>query len=340
MRIVLIALSAVTVAALAGGWWFNHLVSQPLSSNRQAVMLTIAKGEGVKAVADKLYASGLIKARWHWNLYIALTGRRAGILGGEYTLRRDQSIRDIARLVTTPPDTTREVTIKLLEGWTAEAMADVLDRAGVIDRQAFLAAVAEPDTRQVVGDRDYSFLTDKPATAGLEGFLFPDTYRFFLDSTPGQVIGKLLDNFDQKYSSTMRQAVVAQGRSTFEVVILASIVERELKTDQDRAMAADIFLRRRAAGIPLQSDATVNFVTGKSLLRPTAADLDIDSPYNTYRHQGFPPGPISNPGLSALRAAVNPEPNPYYYFLTDPKGQTHFARTLDEHNRNKAQYLQ
>ncbi len=337
MKIVLGIVGGVVIFLVVAGVWFNSVVDHPTSASNARVELTIAKGDGVKAVADKLLAAKLIRARWHWNLYIALTGQRSSILFGDYELRGTQSIREIARVVTTAPEGDRKV--RLLEGWTAAAMADVLDRAGVIKAPAFLEASASRDSRTVVPDRTYAFLTDKPSTAGLEGFMFPDTYRFFVDSTPTQVMQKLLDNFNQKFTASMRTAVQNQGRSIYEVVILASIVERELRTDQDRAMAADLFLRRIEAGIPIQSDATVNYVTGKSVLRPTLADLEVDSPYNTYKYKGLPPGPIGNPGLSALRAAVNPEPNDYFYFLTGTDGKTHFAKTLDEHNLNKAKYL-
>lgn len=218
-------------------------------------------------------------------------------------------------------------------------MAQVLSQAGVVDQTAFLDVVETADLATITPGKTYSWLSDKPKSASLEGYLFPDTYRFFEDSTPEQVVAKLLENFNAKFSDSLRTSLTSQGRDVYETVILASIVERELQTDADRAKAADIFLRRIEAGIPLQSDATVNYVTGKSALQPTYDDLQIDSPYNTYKYPGLPPGPIGNPGLSALRAAVNPEANPYYYFLTGTDGKTHFAKTLEEHVLNRQKYL-
>lgn len=120
---------------------------------------------------------------------------------------------------------------------------------------------------------------------------------------------------------------------------MASILEAELQTDVDRAMGADVFWKRLAIDMPLQSDATVNYVTGKGKLQPSIADTKVDSLYNTYQHRGLPPGPINNPSLSAIRAAINPTSNPYYFYLTAPDGKTIFSKTLDEHNRNKATYL-
>lgn len=337
MKIFSIILGILIVVVAIFGLWFNRIVSLPISQAANRAVLTIDKGDGVKAVADKLLEAELIRARWHWNMYILLTGKRSNILVGEYELKRNQSIREIARIVTTEPEE-EEVEVKLIEGWTAEAMADVLDQAGVISKEEFLAAVEAADPKGLFG-KTYAFL-DGQADKSLEGYLFPDTYRFFVPSTAAQVLQKMLDNFDQKYTATLRQAVAASGRTTYETVTLASIVERELKTDRDRAMAADLFLRRIAEGIPLQSDATVNYVTGKSSLRPSLTDLEFDSPYNTYKYRGLPPGPISNPGLSALRATANPETNPYFYFLTGTDGKTYWARTLEEHVQNRVRYLQ
>jgi len=137
----------------------------------------------------------------------------------------------------------------------------------------------------------------------------------------------------------MTAQLLAQNRNLFETVILASIIEREALYDEDRAMIADIFLKRLDDNIGLQSDATINYITGKKTTRPTFNDLQVDSPYNTYKYRGLPPGPICNPGLASLKAAVYPQVNDYYYFLTDRDGRAHFGRTYAEHQQNIARYL-
>ncbi len=339
MRIVQFSLLGLLVLVLGFGWWYHGVVSHAPDQAPARSVIRIAEGDGVREVADKLYDAKLISQRWHWNLYVVLTGHRSDLLAGEYVFTTAPSIRTLVREFTTPPEGQPEVSVKILEGWTAKDMSTVLEKSGVIDAKDFLAMVDTPDYAAMIPKATYPWLATIPQGASLEGFLFPDTYKFFVPSTPGQVVGKMLANFDQKYSSSLRTSLTDSGRSLYQAVILASIVERELQSDSDRAKGADLFLRRIAAGIPLQSDATVNYVTGKSATQPTLDDLAVDSPYNTYKYQGLPPGPIGNPGLSSLRAAINPEPNPYYYFLHDPQGVTHFSKTLEEHNANKAKYL-
>ena len=150
----------------------------------------------------------------------------------------------------------------------------------------------------------------------------------------------MLDNFGDKVTDELRQKISAQGLTLFQGVTLASIIEKEVRTDQDKKIVADLFLRRMAAGIPLQSDATVNYVTGKSALQPTIDDTKTESLYNTYLHQGLPPGPICNPSLASLAAVASPQPNEYFYYLNTPEGETIFSKTFEEHKLNKAKYLQ
>jgi len=149
----------------------------------------------------------------------------------------------------------------------------------------------------------------------------------------------MLDNFDAKLTDELRQEIASQGRTIHEIVTLASILEHEAANDRDRPLIADIFWRRLAAGIPLQSDATVNYVTGKSLASPTIADTEIEHPYNTYRNRGLPPGPIGNPGLASIIAAIRPEANENLFYLHAPDGTTYYARTFEEHKANKVKYL-
>ena len=186
---------------------------------------------------------------------------------------------------------------------------------------------------------DYEFLTDAPESASLEGYIFPDTY--YIDSQKGveTLIIKSLNNFDQKLSEDIRQEISNQGKTIFEVITLASIVEREVPSLSDKKKVADIFLKRLSADIGLQSDATINYITGKGLTQPSYADLQIDSPYNTYKYRGLPPGPIANPGFDSIIAVVYPASNPYYYFLTTKDGEVIYSRTYEEHLDNKEKYL-
>lgn len=162
----------------------------------------------------------------------------------------------------------------------------------------------------------------------LEGYLFPDTYRFYKKSTALQVIKKMQDNFNAKV-----------GEINYDDLILASIVQKEVSNQEDMKKAAGIFLKRLKANMPLQSDATINFITGKNLIQPSIEDTKTASPYNTYLNLGLPLKPISNPGLKAINAVRNPEETDYWYFLTPPGMPTIYSKTLEEHNAAKAKFL-
>ena len=166
----------------------------------------------------------------------------------------------------------------------------------------------------------------------LEGYLFPDTYLFYASSDAKTVVRRLLDGYAAKVASL-------SPSPDYTTLILASLVEREVKDPADRAKVADIMKRRIAAGMPLQLDSTVNYATGKNSASVSSDDLNVDSLWNTYKHAGLPPTPICNPGLDSIKAAQAPTPNSYLYFLTAPDGSVIYSQTLAEHNAAKAKYL-
>ncbi len=336
-RIVLIVVGAFLMLGVGVIVLFFHLVAAP-GPNAEAKSVTITSGLGVRAIAEQLQAEGVVSKPYILTAYAALEGARDDFVAGTFTIPARASVRKLVDILATTPDT-NEVTVRIPESATAKEIAAILEKADVIASVDFLAAVATTDSRTVAPDRTYDFLRDKPASASLEGYLFPDTYRFFTDATPAHVVKKFLDTFESKVTSDILSDIRAKGRTVFAVVTLASIVDKEVRTDSDRRIAAGIFLRRMELGMALQSDATVNYVTGKQLLQPTAEDLSADSPYNTYAHKGLPPGPIGNPSLSAIRATANPEASPYLYFLHKPDGTTVFSQTFEEHVANKEKYL-
>ena len=194
------------------------------------------------------------------------------------------------------------------------------------------------DTRTLLPDAYYNFFQDKPADQGLEGYFFPDTYFFYRDSESSLILKKFLDTF-QKRAGDLLASAQANGKNIHEVLTLASIVEAEAQRKEDKRLVAGIFLKRLEIGMPLQSDATVNFVTGKSALQPTSEDLAQDSLYNTYQHVGLPPGPINNPGLESIEAVLQPELSDYLYFIALPDVGVIYAKTFEEHKQNKEKYL-
>ena len=214
-------------------------------------------------------------------------------------------------------------------------MAAELTNRG-FDGGAFLSLVNNPPAETT---SQFASLSDKPQGATLEGYLFPDTYYFSKDATPAGILKKILNNTDTQISVDVVSAAKIQNKSIFQVLTMASMIEKEVKTDADRAVVSGIFWNRIAAGQALQSDATLTYVLGDKNSAHNGADLTLDSPYNSYVNKGLPPGPISNPGLASIIAALHPQTTDYNYFLSDPKtGQTVFAKTFAEHVANKAKY--
>jgi UPF0755 protein len=211
-------------------------------------------------------------------------------------------------------------------------MAERLTEFG-FDGEHFLELVKEPpaDWRT-----HYAALQDLPDGKSLEGYLFPDTYLFAPDESAENIISKMLNTFTKRVPDTLIADAKKQRSSFYEVLTLASILEEEGGTEEDRKLIADIFWKRLHDGLPLQSDATVNYALGTLKSQVSVADTQTDSPYNTYKYPGLPPTPIANPGLIALNAATYPTSNPYYYFLHNLETkQTIYAKTFEEHVQNR-----
>ncbi|MBI5221648.1 MAG: endolytic transglycosylase MltG [Candidatus Magasanikbacteria bacterium] len=185
---------------------------------------------------------------------------------------------------------------------------------------------------------DY-FFVDKSKYLSYEGYFLPDTYRVYADASATDVIKKIFNHLDEKITPEMRASVASQHKNFGQILTMASVVEKEAPTSDSMSMVADIFWRRLKAGWPLQSCATVNYITGKNDPAASAKDKLIDSLYNTYLYPGLPPAPISNPSLNAIKAVIYPIKNDYWYFMSGTDGQLHFAKTLDEHNRNVYKFL-
>jgi UPF0755 protein len=186
---------------------------------------------------------------------------------------------------------------------------------------------------------ELDFLSDLPPRATVDGFLFPDTYFFARDSDLHGIVQKMLENFGEKVEEPLRVKIKARGKNLYEVVILASLLEKEVRTFEDMKIVSGILWKRMEIGMPLQVDATLAYLTGKKTGEITNDDKEIDSPYNTYKYRGLPPSPIGNPGLNAIRAATEPASSDYLFYLSTPQGETIFSKTLDEHNQNRAKYL-
>jgi len=280
------------------------------------------------------------------NVYLILIVSAAILLAIIFFAYQLSVLRNIANLFSKKQDSKivykAEDTIKILEGWTNQDIADYFAKNGKWSAAAVLS-VTDSASSTLAYAKKFPFLDQKEAPKSLEGYLFPDTYRVFASSTIEEVVSKLLDNFDNKLTPQMRSDIKAQGKSISEIVIMASIIEKEApfygKDNSDAKIVSGIFWNRLANKQALQSDATLSFIFKDNKPTHEGNDLNNLSPYNTYKYRGLPPGPICNPGLLALEAAIYPKRSDYNYFLTAPDGNIYYAKTYAEHLQNKYKYL-
>ena len=323
----LLILSGVTIAVLAAFFWFAPAAwfSLPLPG-AERVHLVVPSGANAEQVVDLLVEKKLVDSKFKYLLYARLNGAATQPKAGEYDLSVGTSYAQLARLLARGP-TRQELTIRIIEGWTISEVEETLKKLGVDVRPSdFLAERFE---------QEFEFLRGLPKGATLEGYLFPDTYRVWEDELPDGLLRRQLQEFQLK-TAGFEVAAKQQQRSFHDVVILASMIEKEARHDEDRAIIAGIFMNRLKVGMALQSDATLNYVIQSGRMRLTTEELKNESPYNTYKYRGLPPGPICNPGQASLEAALHPAATDYWYFLTDAEGKTYFGRTLEEHSLNRA----
>jgi UPF0755 protein len=274
--------------------------------------IIVGAGETAEQTGRNLQREGIIRSVGDFLLYLKITGHDTSIKPGVYVFREPISVPKIVARIA---GDTREIDVTLIEGMTNNEMAIILERAGLFSKKSFLAAAE-----------------------GKEGYLFPDTYRIFQNATPESFVDRLSKQFDNKISQLLG-GISRQNKSVGDIVVMASLIEKEASGDTDRAIISGILWKRIEKNIPLQVDATLSYLTGKSSEELTTEDLKIDSLYNTYRNKGLPKAPIGNPGLKALEAAVYPKASPYLFYLHDKNGVVHFARTFEEHKQNKTRYL-
>ena len=292
------------------------------------VMFVVEKGERAQSIAKQLEARGLVLHAYLFSFHVWREDLSSSLQAGTYALDSGMSVREIAAAMARGEVWRDEVAVTIPEGFT---LAEIQFRFSEVAPISMTKKAEDFKTA-------YDFLADAPGGASLEGYLFPDTYRFERGSISADAVAqKMLDNFGKKLIADMRQEIRAQGKTVFEIVMMASIIEKEVITDVDMKLASGLLWKRLSAGMPLQVDASVAYAVGHKGL--TYDDLKVDSPYNTYRYKGLPKGPIANPGLRAINAALHPTASEYWFYLSKPDGQTVFSRTLQEHNRAKAKYL-
>lgn len=350
MKACSIIMIIIILLFIGGGVFVGYLINEfyfvAPESDTSAVTISIEEGMSVSEIAEKLKSTGIIDSKTIFLLYVKWTGTDTDFKTGVFEIIPGINISNIVAELTADEINLSKATI--IEGWTLRGIGSYFENKGMLQAEEIFEEAGLPAVDYRAVDQinpaekwksEFTFLDDKPEYVSLEGYLFPDTYYFYGEAGAEDVVKKMLENFDKKLTPQWRAEIDRQGKSIFDIVTMASIIEREMYGLEARKMVSDIFWKRLEVGMPLQSDASVNYVTGKGLVRPSYEDTQVDSPYNTYKYPGLPLGPISNPSAEAIEAAIYPTPNDYYYFLTTPEGEIKYSKTYDEHNENIYKYL-
>jgi UPF0755 protein len=312
--------------------WYDGLLTKPVDPQGSEQSFKIESGESVEEISIRLERAGLIPSASAFRDYLVYSGLDTTIQSGDFLLTPGMSVLAIADEF--QDGTPEQVVFSVLAGWRMEEIAASLPTSGLnIPPGEFLASARAPRS-----DLDYI-----PAGATTEGYLYPMQYTLPRGIRAEELVKTLVQNFGLYLSPELKQAFSQQGLSIYEAVTLASIVEREAIVDDEMPMLASVFLNRLKAGMKLDTDPSVQYAIGWNPIQNTwwtnplsAADLQIDSPYNTYLYPGLPPAPISNPSLTALQSVAFPAQTPYFYFRArcDGSGKHAFAKTFEEHVNN------
>lgn len=318
-KLFVFALVVLLLLFLAKAFWTNLQSATDLKDTTLKAFV-IQKGESTNSIAQRLQEMGLVKSANVFKVALKLSGQAGSIQAGDFKLAANMNMQEIIKVL---QNGAVDRWVTLLEGWRLEEMAQKLNQILGINAQELIEK----------GRKN-------------EGYLFPDTYLINKDAKAGDIILRLKNTFEQRYSDELQQKIKALGLTPAQGIILASIVEREARTDAARTQVASVLLKRLRINMGLNADATIQYALGyqsaeKSWWKRglTKEDLKVDSPFNTYLHVGLPPSPICNPGLSSIKAVANADPRtPYLYYYHDSKGNSYYAMTLEEHNKNISEH--
>lgn len=318
--VIIIAVILVIVCVFAG-----ILLKDSMGVNmaQETTRIEIADGDGTDVAAKKLSESGVIKYPFLFKIQAKLGGYSGNIQPGAATVTNGMSYNQILELLITPNRETTKIVIP--EGYEVKQIAEKLCEAGLVTWDEFYDAL-KPE------DYNYRFLENLPDRENkMEGYLFPATYEIPAGMSAHDIIDLMLAAFDNQFKDEYYEQAALFGMTVDQVITMASIVERETDAESERAKVAGVFYNRRNSGMKFQSCATVQYILGERKPVLSISDTQIDSPYNTYMYEGFPIGPICNPGLECIQAALYPEATDAYYFVLGKDGQHVFSNTYEEH---------
>jgi len=321
----------VLVTQVSRYFWQNP------SQDASAQELIIDQGQSFVSVADEMAEQDLIASATWFRIMAEIAGLTNDVQVGSYQLFPGEDYKTMLATITAGTTEGVDVRVTIPEGLTLKQMGESLAAKSLVAEEAWALATGLDSPLE---SHEFVVAAQKPDDVDLEGYLFPDTYRFSADMGAEGIAKIMLDTMAERVNDLGRSKGDAADMTLHEVLTLASIVEREVRQPSTMKNVADIFLKRLEIGMALQADSTVNYITGGDDPSISLDDRDnTDSPYNTYKYPGLPPGPISAPGANAIDSVLNPVSNNYLYFLTTDSGEIYYAVTHDEHVSNKARYL-
>jgi len=335
-------LIGVVLILLFGGFLFYRGIYMQTGEVEEEKTIVISPGLTVREISSLLKHEGIISSDKILVTYLVWKQLDTKIQHGDITFEPPHTIARVAEELTSRTSVA-EKEITILPGWNLREIASYVEKTGITTQESFFEVVGSPLSIKAgsYDIQDIDVFASVPNEVNLEGYLRPDTFRIFASASAAEIVDKLVQARADQFSDQMLADIKKQGKTVHEIMTMASILEREVRTPEDRRLVSDLFWRRNNIGMALQADSTVHYIVGTdNSVFTSASDRATDSLWNTYKYPGLPPGPISNPSLDAIMAAIYPEANDSWYFLTTlDTGEVKYARTLDEHNTNAYNYL-
>ena len=301
-----------------------YKLTQPVTSPvGETFVITVKSGMAAKDIGELLYQQGAIKNVFIFHAVAKMQGMANSLQAGDYVINKNMTVQQIVSMLAKGQTLYQQITVP--EGYTVEQIAKLIQekQLGSAEKFKMLAQQGTP----------YPYMTNQNPDVmyKAEGYLFPDTYQITKGATEEQLLSMMTSQFDKEFSGSMRARASEIGLPVKDVIILASLVEKEAQIELDRPVIAGVFLNRLHQGMPLQSCATIQYILGYPKVELSVQDTEISSSYNTYQHMGLPPGPIANPGIAAINAVLYPRQTDFLYFVADKQGAHHFSKTYEEH---------
>ena len=329
---ILLLIVLLIIIIIGGFEYYNGIIESPLKSDKEKIKITVDEGESFYSLLDKLSSIGVLKNKEVIKLNLKLDKKsNINLVPGEHEINTNVTLKELIKILETEDFSKNRISVTIPEGYDIEEMANVFEENGLFSKDEFLNAVKNHELPNYVK-------RDNKKKYNLEGYLFPNTYFLDKDISPDEVISLMISEFEKTLENVEKETGVTIKEEEIEKIItIASLVEEEAELDEERDLVSSVIYNRLEKGMKLEFCSTINYAWGEHLPQVLNKHLEIDSPYNTYKNEGLPVGPITNPGEKSIIAAVKPAQTDYLYFmlLYNQGGKHHFSNNGAEHEKVK-----